>query len=449
MKDENDKSAIRNGASPQVFVPGAGLPDTRRGGVAVPEKAPARTTAPAGTPIRKTPGGLVGNNGRVVSDRPPGAQNTASPPRTVGGHTARLKMPELDEPDDVPPAQASPKAVKPPVMPPRRAPMPADASTQVKVTERRGGVDTVKLDGLDPPPPLRPAPPRLPRPAPPPARAYGLDEPGGAFIPLLHEHEEPPEPRQTPTVRAVPSALASKSADDEERARERSAREASLVRVQLEALQRDEDQLRAEQRRAEQRHEEQLEAEKHSEARMREERRKEARLREEQLREQARDAVPKPKLEPPAPTGDALSPPLYGTTADPPANEAPESRWTFAIAVGCVSLALGALLPLPFRKHLAPERRAAAAGSASASPPASAAAPASASERPAQPVDPGIARPPTTGVARPTATPSSAEIDHPTGTLHVVPPTATARPTATGKPTFAPRKPNGPPGDIF
>ena len=285
MKDEHDKPATRNGAAPQVFVPGAGLPESRRGGVAAPDKNNARTTAPAGTPVRKTPGGMphVGQN--PTSDRPPpGAQNTATPPRTVGGRTARLKMPELDEPDDVLPAPAAPKALKLAALP-RLSPARNEAPGAVQTTERRGGIGAAKLDALDPLPPLRPAPARLPRPAPT-AKPYGLDEPGEAFIPLLHEHEEP-EPRQTPTVRASPAALGVGNAQ-EDRARERSAREAAQVRAQLEAQMRDEERAREEQRQLEKLHGELVEEEKRAEERMREERRREARQREEQLREDRR-----------------------------------------------------------------------------------------------------------------------------------------------------------------
>jgi hypothetical protein len=109
-KDDSDKVANRYGAAPQVFVPGAGAPDSKRAGVPAAAKPPARTTAPAGTPIRKSPGPLLRSNATPVSDRPPpGAQNTATLPRTVGGQTARLKLPELDEPDDTAATHATPQ----------------------------------------------------------------------------------------------------------------------------------------------------------------------------------------------------------------------------------------------------------------------------------------------------------------------------------------------------
>src|SRR5690349_16922222 len=49
---------------------------------------PVRTTAPAGTPVNKSP------SGRPPSDRP---VDTITPARTVGGRTARLKTPDIDE----------------------------------------------------------------------------------------------------------------------------------------------------------------------------------------------------------------------------------------------------------------------------------------------------------------------------------------------------------------
>ncbi|MEO7327846.1 MAG: hypothetical protein ABI193_04670 [Minicystis sp.] len=447
MKDQNDKPAIRNGAAPQVFVPGVGIPDSRRGGVTVPDKAPARTTSPAGTPMRKTPSGITGSHATPGSERPPpGAQNTASTPRTVGGQTARLKIPELDEPDESVTSPVSTKPARPGA--PRRAPIADDAPTTVKTSERRGP-SAGKRDGLDLLPPLRPPPPRLPRPAPA-ARPLGLDDPG-AFLPLLHEHEEPPEPRQTPTVRAVPSALNHRTAEEEERARERSAREASLVRAQIEAQAQDEDALRAEQRRAEQHYNEQLAAEKQSEARMREERRKEARLREEQLREQARDAAPKPKLARPAHGDDPLSPPLYGPIAEPAGNEAPEARWTFAVAIGCVSLALGALLPLPFRKHIVRDRGEPTGAASASAPAAASAAPqaSTAAAKPAQTGDAATLRPAGTGALTGGAAPWSTGIAAPPLTAPVTPPPATVRAPSTAKPVSTVRKPGDPHGDIF
>ena len=47
------------------------------------------------------------------------------------------------------------------------------------------------------------------------------------------------------------------------------------------------------------------------------------------------------------------------------------------------------------------------------------------------------------------APPQSNDSARPAGTFHIAPPSTAAQPTATGKPTFVPRKPGGPPPDIF
>src|SRR5689334_6442610 len=50
-----------------------------------------RKTAPAGTPVNKLPADIAPAALTPTSSHPPaGAQNTMTPPRTVGGHTARL-----------------------------------------------------------------------------------------------------------------------------------------------------------------------------------------------------------------------------------------------------------------------------------------------------------------------------------------------------------------------
>lgn len=73
---------------------------------------PVRTTAPAGTPARGSPGDVSSPGGgtpapaRIPSDRPIGGRipsdrpiQTLTPSRTVGGQTARLRVPGLDDDD--------------------------------------------------------------------------------------------------------------------------------------------------------------------------------------------------------------------------------------------------------------------------------------------------------------------------------------------------------------
>ena len=74
-----------------------------------------------------------------------------------------------------------------------------------------------------------------------------------------------------------------------------------------------------------------------------------------------------------SPTGEiSISISELEATAPPP--QEVESRWPFAFAVGAVSLAVGSLLPLPFRQYIVRDRGLAVA--ASASPAASSPAPA-------------------------------------------------------------------------
>jgi hypothetical protein len=131
---------------------------------------------------------------------------------------------------------------------------------------------------------------------------------------------------------------------------------------------------------------------------------------------------------------------------------APVSRWPLTIAIGCIALALGALLPLPFRKHLAPARgdaRGAAAASASA-------ATGTAASTTVNTVNTGVSSAPALPVLRAVPAPASAlpapsssEGPKASGPLNIAAPATSPKPTATSRPNITPRKPGGPPGDIF
>jgi hypothetical protein len=114
-----------------------------------------RSTAPAGTPSSRgaSPFDAVPAVRRVPSDRP---MDTLTPPRTVGGQTARLKIPDSDA------GQAQAKE-------------PAPASRTVGGTMRLAPAPTIDPPAPDvdwdskpapAPAPVAPAPPAAPAPAP-------------------------------------------------------------------------------------------------------------------------------------------------------------------------------------------------------------------------------------------------------------------------------------------
>ena len=343
-----------------------------------------RKTAPAGTPYNKLPTEVAAAAVASTSSHPPsGAQNTMTPPRTVGGHTARLFRGEdadLEAPDviDAPRPRVRNRAALA-----RAAVIEAvikaddDEETLARIAAKakappaaaRSG--TVRMDASDRPPALGPAtvasarrpPPAAPGP-PPKLPVFALDSidddvpstaRGGSGRDLLPDLAPAPRPAPAPLVMPnfapVPPPVV-----------------AAVVEPPI-----------------------------------------------------ARAPAPAPAVASPppvvsTPTGEiSISGSELEATAPPP--QELESRWPFAFAVGAVSLAVGSLLPLPFRQYIVRDRGPAisASASASASPVAStaASAPAVVELRPTPPhpatpvlpsalaVIPPIVAPPATSAARP------------------------------------------------
>ena len=301
--------------------------------------SPGRKTAPAGTPANKLPADVAPAAVQTTSSRPPsGAQNTMTPPRTVGGHTARLfRGDDVDDSDLEAPDVV--EAPRPRVHDRARARAAAvaaaaaidddDEETVARIAAKvkqppaaaRGG--TMRMDASDRPPALGPhavaAARRNPPPAPgppPPLPVFELDA----------VDDDVPSTARGGTGRDLPEAVVA--------ARPAPAALAPLVVPQL-------------------------------------------------------APAPAPAFAPaPAPVIAAAPPPPIAAPTDeisisgsefnatglPP--QYAESRWPFAFAVGAVSLAIGSLLPLPFRQYIVRDRGPTTAASASASASASVSAPA-------------------------------------------------------------------------
>ena len=131
MNDDDDKTDARDEGEPRSD-------RWRRGAGAMHDHFEVRNTAPAGTPVHKLPAALplgapiapeeLGPPPVVksASDRPPSAE-TITQTRTVGGRTARLKVPGLTD-DEAPRARGrrAPMAVAP--RPPDDEPPPSGRS---------------------------------------------------------------------------------------------------------------------------------------------------------------------------------------------------------------------------------------------------------------------------------------------------------------------------------
>jgi hypothetical protein len=308
--------------------------------------SPGRKTAPAGTPMNKLPADVAPVAVTTTSSRPPsGAQNTMTPPRTVGGHTARLYRgddvddSDLEAPDvvDVPRPRVQDRARA------RAAAVAAaaaidddDEETVARIAAKvkqppagaRGG--TMRMDASDRPPALGPhavaAARRNPPPAPgPPPRlpVFDLDGVDDDVPSTARGGTGRDLPELAPAARPAPAPAAL----------------GPLVVPQL-------------------------------------------------------APVPAPVAAPvfapapaPAPVIAAAPPPPIAAPTDeisisgsefeatglPPQDA--ESRWPFAFAVGAVSLAIGSLLPLPFRQYIVRDRGPMTSMSASASVAVSASAP--------------------------------------------------------------------------
>jgi hypothetical protein len=136
-----------------------------------------------------------------------------------------------------------------------------------------------------------------------------------------------------------------------------------------------------------------------------------------------------------APTDEiSISGSEFAATALPPQDV--ESRWPFAFAVGAVSLAIGSLLPLPFRQYIVRDRGPTTAASAPVSASVSASAPAI-----------------TAPEAHPTAAPHTAAPVLPSALAAVPAITPTAATSAARPPAFGtvkiPRPNPSTPKDVF
>lgn len=310
MTKDDDLPAASGGAPSRRALPGHG-----------------RKTAPIGTPAHKLPIEIPPAAAPAPppmpvkparSERPPSSsQNTLSPPRTVGGHTARLLRGEPlddDEPESIEPSRGARPRVQDRSA--RGRPPPLDeaddtvsrggakanaAPAATAAAAARGG--TVRMDATDQPagPAQAASPPaRKPPPAPPP--------------PLSPD----------PISEDLPSTARGGSARD---------------------------------------------------------------LYDPAVRQLPGQVVAPHPAAPPLPA----TPPLPAVTSAPTGEititgsefeqttiprEEIESRWPFAFAVGAVSLAIGSLIPLPFRQYIVPDRSGAVgAASASASAPVASAKP--------------------------------------------------------------------------
>ena len=284
-------------------------------------------TAPGGTPLNKAPIAAPIAPPRALvqptTSRPPSsAQNTLSPPRTVGGRTARLLRGNVDDeeaPGDSarvgrPRVQDRSGRGRPPVeveddddQETARIAAKAQARAKAKAPPSgRGG--TLRMDGGEQPstetaPPggafLRQAPPA---PRPPPLRVRGEDDPpstarGGSSRDLQDFTDGFPV-AQAPSARreaaAKPAAAAPLAAPVVAPAPAPVVVAAPVVVVA---------------------------------------------------------AAPAPVV---TPAGEiTISASEFEQTAITAVSV--ESRWPFAFAVGAVSLAIGSLLPLPFRQYIVPE----------------------------------------------------------------------------------------------
>jgi hypothetical protein len=342
-----------------------------------------RKTAPIGTPVQKFPLEIPVAApppvtpmpvAPVRSDRPPSSsQNTLSSPRTVGGHTARLLRGERlddDEPESIDPSRAARPRVQDRSAR-ARPPLDEDEETLSRNAKAKAEADSVRGGTL---------------------RMDAVDAPAS-----VRAAPAPAAGRKAPPVVTPPLSPDPVSEDPPSTARGGSARDFHDVPV---------------------------------------------------YSAKPAPVLGHPAAAPPAhPVAASPAPPVvasapmgeititaseFESTAVP--QEAIESRWPFAFALGAVSLAVGSLLPLPFRQYIVPDRGAAVAGTTA--PVASAA--------------PVVAGPDLLRTAAPlpravTATPPPSLTTSPVG---VTPPaTSAVRPLPFG--TAKPRPTSTTPRDVF
>jgi hypothetical protein len=357
--------------------------------------SPGRKTAPAGTPVNKLPAEIAPAAVTTTSSRPPsGAQNTMTPPRTVGGHTARLFRGEdtddsqLETPDvvDVPRPRVQDRAARA-----RAAAVAAaaaidddDEETVARIAAKvkqppagaRGG--TMRMDASDRPPALGPHavaaarrnPPPAPAP-PPPLPVFDLDS----------VDDDVPSTARGGTGRDLPDLAVAVRPAPAAQAPLPPLVVPQLAPVALPAL----------------------------------------------------VAAPAPAPPIASSIGEiSISGSEFEATGLPPQD--PESRWPFAFAVGAVSLAIGSLLPLPFRQYIVRDRGPATSASASASAPASAPAITAPEVHPTAAPHPAIPTLPSALAVVPTIAPTAA--------------TSAARPPAFGT-VKIPRPNPSTPKDVF
>ncbi len=320
MTKDDDLPAASGGPPPRRALPGH-----------------ARKTAPIGTPVQKFPLEIPSDAAPAPppmpakparSERPPSSsQNTLSSPRTVGGHTARLLRGEPlddDEPESIEPSRGARPRVQDRSA--RGRPLPLDEDDE---TLARGGANA-RPASAQAPETSRGGANARPAPAQPPEasrggtlRMDGTDQPAGpAQAAIAAARKGPPAAAPPPTPPLSPDPI---SEDLPSTARGGSARDFNELPSQA-------------------------------------------------ARPVPGQIVAPPPLAPPPPVATPVvtSTPMgeititgseFEQTTIP--REEIESRWPFAFAVGAVSLAIGSLLPLPFREYIVPDRSPAPAASPS------------------------------------------------------------------------------------
>ncbi len=342
-----------------------------------------RKTAPIGTPVQKFPLEIPAAApppvtpmpvAPVRSDRPPSSsQNTLSSPRTVGGHTARLLRGERLDDDE--PASIDPSRGARPRVQDRSARARPPIEEDEETLSQRSGKAKAEADA---------------------ARGGTLRMDAVDAPASVRAAPAPAAGRKAPPVVTPPLSPEPVSEDPPSTARGGSARDFHDVPVY--------------------------------------------------------SAKPAPVVAHPAaapvapPVAASPAPPVvsstpmgeititaseFESTAVP--QEAIESRWPFAFALGAVSLAVGSLLPLPFRQYIVPDRGPAAGTSA-----------------PAVSAAPVVAAPDLLRTATPL--PRTATVAPPpsltTPTIGVAPPaTSAVRPLPFG--TVKPRPTSTTPKDVF
>lgn len=303
----------------------------------------ARKTAPIGTPVQKFPIEIPADAAPAPppmpakparSERPPSSsQNTLSSPRTVGGHTARLLRgePTDDEPESIEPSRGARPRVQ-------------DRSARGRPTPHDEDDETL-AHGANASPAAAP-PPETSRGGT--IRMDGTDQPASpAKAAIAAARKGPPAAPPSPTPPLSPDSI---SEDLPSTARGGSARDFNELPSQ--AARPVPGQIVA-----------------------------------------PHPLAPPPPVAPPTPMGEiTITGSEFELNTIP--REESESRWPFAFAVGAVSLAIGSLLPLPFREYIVPDRSPAAETSPSPVSSAKAVAAPDLLRTPAPPLQPATVAPP-------------------------------------------------------